>query len=140
MSDEQKIWAGTPSQVVNLGAFIICGLTFWLIVPIIIAFVKWLTIKFTNYEITTQRIRVTRGILSKRTDELELYRVQDTTFMQPFFLRLFSLANIVISTADISSPTVVLEAIPNAKELREDIRKNVEIARDKKRTRVLDVT
>ena len=76
MSDERDIWYGTPSQVINLGSFIFLGLFFWLVIPLLIILWKWLTIKYTKYELTTQRLRTRYGILNKKTDELELYRVR----------------------------------------------------------------
>ena len=75
---------------------------------------------------------------SIKTDELELYRVRDYKFEQPFFLRLFSLGNIVLQTSDKSDPQVVLSAIPNGEELREKLRTHVEACRMKKGVREVD--
>lgn len=77
MSQEENVWSGTPSQVVNFGAFIIWGLLFFLVFPLFIILWKWLVVKNTKYEITTERLRTRHGVLSKKTDELELYRVKD---------------------------------------------------------------
>src|SRR3954447_7893454 len=77
-SQEQLLWTGRPSQIVNLGSFILCGLLSWLAVPIFLALWEWLRIKCVTYELTNQRFRITHGVLSRRTDELELYRVKDT--------------------------------------------------------------
>ena len=78
---------------------------------------------------------------SRRTDELELYRVKDTAYEQPFFLRLFSLANIILTTSDVSTPQVMIDAIPaeEARQLRETIRICVEQSRDRTRVREVDV-
>ena len=139
MSEEKKVWFGTPSQVVNLGSFVFMGLFFWLVFPLFIIFWKWLGIKNTKYELTTERLRTRYGILNKQTDELELYRVRDYKFEQPFFLRLFSLGNIVLQTSDKSHPEVILRAIPNGEELREEIRIHVEECRRKKGVREVDL-
>ena len=138
MSDERDIWYGTPSQVINLGSFIFLGLFFWLVIPLLIILWKWLTIKYTKYELTTQRLRTRYGILNKKTDELELYRVRDYKLVQPFFLRIFSLSNIVLETSDKSHPQVILQAIPNGEQLREKLRTHVEECRMKKRVREVD--
>ncbi len=58
---------------------------------------------------------------------------------QPLFLRLFGLANVVLRTSDRDQPVMVIPAIPNAAELREQLRTSVEARRDKKRVRELDV-
>lgn len=72
-------------------------------------------------------------------DELELYRVTDTKFDQPFFFRIFGLANIILITSDTTSPTIKIEAIENAKELRETIRSIVETRKEKKMVREIEV-
>ncbi|EKF76049.1 hypothetical protein A11A3_01105 [Alcanivorax hongdengensis A-11-3] len=139
MQEEKDIWFGTPSQVVNLGTFIIMGIFFWLIFPLFIILWRWAQIKNTKYELTTERLRTRHGVLNKKTDELELYRVRDYKMDQPFFLRLFSLGNIILETSDRSHPQIVLKAIPNTEQLRETIRKQVEACRTRKRVREIDV-
>jgi len=140
MDEEKIVWSGSPSQVLNLGIFVICALTCFLIIPIFIALWKWLTLKCTKYVITTERIRITSGVFSTKTDYLELYRVNDITFEQPFFLRIFSLGNLVLTTSDVSTPSLILRAIPSSEELHSEIRKYIETQRGKKRAQVIDFT
>ncbi|HOK08451.1 MAG TPA: PH domain-containing protein [Candidatus Hydrogenedens sp.] len=140
MSEEKIIWSGTPSQVLNLWIFIICLLTCFLIIPIFYALWKWLVVKCTKYVITTERIKITTGVFSTKTDYLELYRINDITFEQPFLLRIFSLGNLKLTTSDTSTPELTLQAIPASEELQNEIRKCIETQRDKKRARVIDYT
>jgi uncharacterized membrane protein YdbT with pleckstrin-like domain len=100
---------------------------------------KWLVVKNTKYELTTERLRMRHGVLNKKTDELELYRVRDYKLDQPFFLRIFSLGNIILQTSDKSHPHIVLEAIPNGEDLREQLRTYVEACRTRKGVRELDI-
>jgi len=138
MSEERDVWVGTPSQVINLGSFILLGLFFWLIFPLFMILWKWLTVKNTKYELTTQRLRTRHGILNKKIDELELYRVRDYKLDQPLFLRLFSLGNIILITSDKSHPQVILTALPNGEELKEQLRTFIEECRSKKRVMEVD--
>ena len=140
MSEEKEVWRGTPSQVVNLGIFIIMGLFFWLVIPLLVILWKWLVIKNTKYELTTERLRTRYGVLNKETDELELYRVRDYRLEQPFFLRIFSLGNLILDTSDKSHPQVVIRAIPNGEELREIFRTHVEANRTRKGVREIDMS
>ncbi|EDY85598.1 conserved hypothetical protein [gamma proteobacterium HTCC5015] len=135
---EETVWVGSPSQVINIPSFVIYGLFFWLILPLFLILWKWLVVKNTGYEITTQRLKTSYGVLNKKVDELELYRVKDSQLEQPFVLRLFSLSNIVLMTSDRSHPTVVIKAVPNGQDLREKIREYVEERRDSKRVREVD--
>lgn len=138
MAEEKDVWFGTPSQIVNIWHFIFWGLFFWLVIPLFIILWKWLVVKNTKYELTTQRLRTRHGVLNKKTDELELYRVRDFKLDQPFFLRLFSLGNIVLQTSDKSHPFVTIKAIRNGEELREKIRTYVEECRVAKNVREVD--
>ncbi len=139
MSEEKEVWRGTPSQVVNLGTFLLMGLFFWLVIPLLVILWKWLVTKNTKYELTTERLRTRYGVLNKKTDELELYRVRDYRLEQPFFLRIFSLGNIILETSDKSHPQVVIRAIPNGEELRELLRTHVEANRTRKGVREIDI-
>ena len=139
MAEEKTVWLGTPSQVVNLGSFILLGLFFWLVIPLFVILWKWLVVKNTKYELTTERLRMRHGVFNKKTDELELYRVRDYKFDQPFFLRIFSLGNIILQSSDKSHPHVVLRAIPNGEELREQLRTYVEACRTRKGVREVDI-
>jgi uncharacterized membrane protein YdbT with pleckstrin-like domain len=137
--DEQTVWKGSPSQLLNLGVYILCGLFFWLVIPIFVAIWKWLELRSSTLELTTERLKQTHGVFSKRTDELELYRVRDIVLEQPFFLRLFSLANVVLETSDKTTPRVIIKGIRQAQELANTIRQHVETQRQQKRVRELDV-
>ena len=139
MDEEKTIWQGSSSQALKLGIYILCGLFCWLIVPIFVGLWHWLKLRSRVYEVTTQRIRIRQGIFNKRTEELELYRVRDTTLVEPFWVRLFKLGNIEVTTTDLSTPLIVLEGIPQASWLREELRKSVEICRDKKRVRLAEL-
>ena len=139
MAEEKLIWSGSPSQVINIPVFALCVLLIWLVVPLFIIVWKWLVTRMTRYELTTERLRTRSGVLNKKLDELELYRVRDYKLDQPVWLRLFSLGNIILQTSDLSNPTIVLRAIPNSENVREQIRTYVEACRVKKGVRELDV-
>ena len=136
--DEVDIWEGTPSQVVNLGVFIFGLVLFFLIVPLFYALWKWLVIKNTKYELTSQRLKTHSGVLNKHVDELELYRVKDYKLVQPFFLRIFSLSNAVLETSDRSNPSITIRAIADGNDVREQIRKLVEELRQRRGVREVD--
>lgn len=137
---ESHVWKGRPSQITNIKTFILCGIFFWLIVPAFVALWRWLVVRCITYELTTQRFKISHGVLTRRTDELELYRVKDTSYSQNFFQRIFQLADVNMTTSDPSSPSVAIESISasQAKDLREQIRSLTEELRDRKRVREVD--
>ncbi len=85
-------------------------------------------------------LRKTSGILNKKLDELELYRVKDSTLEQPLLLRMFGLGNITIMSSDVSLPVLQLSAVPGAYEAREKLRLAVEAERDRKRVRDINLS
>jgi uncharacterized membrane protein YdbT with pleckstrin-like domain len=164
MADERIIFKGNPSVVAIFGTLVLsvilfvvlsAGLIyywkefpqgtlrhvlFWVpLIPLLVFLCKWIALSFTAYEITSERVKVIKGILSKRTDELELYRVKDTSLVEPFIYRMFSAGNIVIVTGDATTPQFELKAIKNAKEVREQLRASIEECRTRKRAGIVEL-
>lgn len=153
MSDtqEQIIWEGSQSQVLNFGIFISMGIISAIIIvlgviffipaaafaaaPLVYMFYKWIVIRNHKYKVTTERIFYTTGIFSKKTEALELYRVRDVDMYEPFWQRMFKLGNISLTTSDKTTSNFLLKAVPNPAQLMNEIRKNVEHRRDVKRVR-----
>lgn len=135
---EETVWKGRPSHVTNLPTYIVCGLLSVLIIPALYGIWKWLELNCSRYELTTQRLRMTRGVLNREEDELELYRVKDISYSQPFVPRLFGLGNVTLHTSDKTTPEVVLAGIADAGEFRDLLREQVEQRRDQKRVREVD--
>lgn len=44
----------------------------------------WAVSRATRYRVTTQRVVIERGLLSKRLDQVDLYRIQDYVVERPF--------------------------------------------------------
>jgi len=137
-TEETTLWEGHPSHVKDLGYHLLCLLFSPLILPLAMMLARYLDTRFRKYEVTSDRIRLTTGVLSRRMNELELYRVKDTSIDQPFFLRIFNLSNLVLKTSDASTPRLTLLAIPNAQVLRENLRGCIEKLRQKKGVREVD--
>lgn len=136
-AQETIIWEGSPSQLTNLGVYIVCTL---LIVPIPYAIWRWIVLRCFRYTVSDQRIRITQGVFNKRTDSIELYRVKDVVLLQPFWLRLYGLGNVELRTSDMTSALLTLHAVPGPAELREKILLAAEARRDVKGVRELDVS
>lgn len=134
MSDERIEWTGSSSQLQNFGWFLAC----LLVIPIPYAIYRWLDTRTQVYTLTDQRLKTTRGILSKVTEDLELYRVRDTRLQQTLWQRLFGLGEVVLTTTDATTPEVHLRWLPQAESLREKIRALVEARREAKGVRTLE--
>lgn len=135
-SEEESIWEGRSSQWVNVAPFALC----LLILPIPFALYRWLATRCTTYTLTTQRLRLARGVLSKAYDDLEIYRVKDISLHQPMIQRMVGLGTITLMTSDTTHPTFVLPAIRDPLAVRDVIRHQVELMRRERGVRELDVT
>ncbi|MFM9964077.1 MAG: PH domain-containing protein [Planctomycetaceae bacterium] len=135
---ESTLWIGRPSQWANFPVFVGCGLFFWLVIPIVISLFKYLSIRCSRYELTTERLVISHGILSKRTDQLELYRVKDTVLEEPWYERLVSLGDVILHTSDRTDPIIRIRAIADARRVCEQFRKYSELRRDQKGVREVD--
>jgi membrane protein YdbS with pleckstrin-like domain len=154
---EEELWRGRPSQILNLKlyffwAVVLLGVLFGLTIRrdawpafAALALIGLLQIVLRNlrlyacqYLVTTQRVRVTRGLLSRHIQEIELFRVKDLTVQQWFFQRLFGLGTITVLSGDAQNPRLQLQGIPGAVELRERLRHEVIVLRQRYNVRELD--
>jgi membrane protein YdbS with pleckstrin-like domain len=136
---EQIVWRGTSSQWKNFGVYLLSGLFCWLLVPIYFAVARYLQTKCKIFELTTQRFKITSGVFTKTTETLELYRVKDIETRQPFLSRLVGIENIQMTTSDASSPIVLVDAVPSSVGFADKLRNQVEIIRQQKRVREIDI-
>lgn len=154
-TSEVSLWKGHTSQWVHFWYYFFClllaaaaigGIPFTaglsatgLALPVILWVARWWITKSTSYELTSQRLKIGTGILNRKLDELELFRVKDYAMEQPLFLRLVGLGNLTLVTSDASTPTVAIRAIANVEDVREKLRNAVQAERDRKRVREMDV-
>lgn len=158
-TQETTVWSGTPSQMTNLGIYSLCGLVAIvliasairlddalrtpllasLLLPIAVAGWRWLVTRSTQYTLTDQRLMTRRGVFGRVTDDLELYRIKDSHFTQPFLQRLLGIGTITLRTTDASTPVVTLPGMAAPEALWERIRALVEARRDAKGVREIDM-
>lgn len=153
MEEENVIWKGSPSQWLNLGPFTAAallaaaitagGVAFppafaGLLLPLLYAVWKYLTVRTRVFELTSERLKITRGVINQHVDEIELYRVKDSQLVRTWWMRLTGLASISLETSDRTMPSLVIPAIESGAEMRELLRKQVEVQRERKRVREMD--
>jgi membrane protein YdbS with pleckstrin-like domain len=163
---EETVWRGSSSQWKNFGLFLLQGIVaivivlifaavsraassqiksfnpyilLLLAVPIFIALARYLQTKCKVYELTSERLKTTEGVFSKVTETLELYRVKDLETRQPLLYRLVGMENVHINTSDLTTPFVGVEAIPSRVGFADKLRNQVEIIRQQKQVREIDI-
>jgi uncharacterized membrane protein YdbT with pleckstrin-like domain len=120
MDEEVTLYDGPVSHKTRLGTYILCA-----IIPVIgwlCAFVVWLRIRSTRYRITSKKVEVTRGILSKDVDSVLLWRVRDVRYHQSFGGRLLGIEDLTLSFLDDAEGGVlVIRGLPEARPLYEKL-------------------
>jgi hypothetical protein len=76
-----------------------------------------------SYAITTERVKVNTGLVSRHVENFELIRIQDIDFKQNVGERLFGLGDITIKGHDPSDPEIVLRNLPKPEDIYEILRK-----------------
>jgi len=95
----------------------------------IIAACRFALINSIQYTITHEIIRIQKGILMKRTDQVEMYRIKDYIILQPLLFQAFGLMNLILKTTDPENPLLNIMGIPRS-DLVDTIRDAVQKARN----------
>ena len=141
---EETLWQGGPSARVLIGRVLLIvilavigsvatemlqgggigwAITAGVVVILLIATaVKYVQLRGTQYTITSQRVIIERGILSKSVEEIDLRYVEDTRFFQSFMERMLGIGNVTLVSSDKTTPTFVLFHILDPRATRELVR------------------
>lgn len=134
----EMLWTASEGQVVNAGVFLIALLFCWLLLPVAWAMYRYLATTNSRYTLTDQRLLVQTGIFVKKIESVELYRVKDLSVSSTLLQTMFGRGRITLQSTDTTSPTLLINAVPNAASVSQLIRNQVEICRAAKGVRAFD--
>jgi uncharacterized membrane protein YdbT with pleckstrin-like domain len=100
--------SGWESLAVLVIALII--LLAWVLVPIL----RW---RMTTYELTTQRLRLREGVLSRKGRDFPLARISDVSFQHGPIDRLLGCGTLIVESAG-EHGQLVFSAIPNVEQVQ----------------------
>ncbi len=143
---EETIWEGTYSPKAMLGTFILCGLlSIALLVgalllattavlgavmlgAIVVIWLAALAKLATNrlgrsYRLTNQMFYHREGVLTRKTDRIELIEIHDVTWAQGLVERAVKVGTITITSADRTHGTLDLKGIENVETVAKEIDK-----------------
>ena len=112
---ETTLWEGAPHGLLN---------------PIETHAIRW--------ELTSERLRVVRGILSRSTEEVELTRVRDVSFEQSLAQRALGIGTVTVVGTDATAPEIVLHDVEEPEQVKELIRQAVRDQRRRHRVRQVE--
>jgi hypothetical protein len=76
-----------------------------------------------HFTLTTERIKITRGLFGRDIENFELIRIQDLDFKQSMTERMFNIGDVFVRGHDTSDPKVVLRNVAKPEEVYEILRK-----------------
>lgn len=76
-----------------------------------------------SYIVTSERIKIVKGLVSREIENFELIRIQDIDFKQNVGERLFGLGDITIRGHDASDPTIMMRNVAKPEEVYELLRR-----------------
>jgi|APCry1669192522_1035417.scaffolds.fasta_scaffold00372_8 uncharacterized membrane protein YdbT with pleckstrin-like domain len=109
-------------------------------VGLLLIFLQWLRNVTTRYTVTDQRIKLETGIIFRRVDEIELYRVKDVRVDYSLLNRIVNIGTIrIVSSDPTTNPEpLLMRSIANARGVRELLRNNAERIRRQRGVREVD--
>ncbi|MCA9592182.1 MAG: PH domain-containing protein [Myxococcales bacterium] len=131
---EQVLFAGRPALLPGLGTLLLVIFTLGLALPVL-----WFRRQSKSYKITTQRVVIETGLLSKSMEQIDLYRITDYVVERPFSQRILGTGNLILETMDKTTPEVHLDALStNVVALYERLRAATETEKLRRGVRVVD--
>jgi hypothetical protein len=86
-----------------------------------------------HYLVTSERVRITKGLFGKDREDIELFRVKDIDHAQAMGERMFNIGDITLRSGDASDPEIVLRNVANPEQVHEIIRRAMLEARKRHR-------
>jgi membrane protein YdbS with pleckstrin-like domain len=138
---EQDLYVGHPAAIYSIGqllpflvvaaaaagaivagapqAYVALGFVLLLVIILLRYYFKSASI---HYEITTQRIKLERGLLSKLQESLELFRVDHFELHKPLGMRLVGQSSLHLFSSDAELTNFYIYGVPNLEALADTLR------------------
>jgi uncharacterized membrane protein YdbT with pleckstrin-like domain len=114
---ERILFSGHPAVIVSAWQWFAVTLTLG------IAYLYyWIQSLSTHYEITSQRVRVEKGLFSKSKESVELFRIDHFDVLKPLGMRLAGHCLLDLRSSDTNFANVELLGIPDLETLADTLR------------------
>jgi uncharacterized membrane protein YdbT with pleckstrin-like domain len=84
--------------------------------------VYWFKSISTRYEITSQRVRMERGLLSKAKESVELFRIDHFDVLKPLGMRMVGHCVLHLRSSDAGFPSVMIYGVAGLEQLGDTLR------------------
>jgi hypothetical protein len=114
---ERTLFAGRPAALYSIGRWLLTIVTLG-----IAGLCYWIASLSTRFEITTQRIRIERGVFSRSRQDTELFRIDDIVLEQPLGMRMVGHGVLVLRSTDRTTPQFRIYGVRGLVSLAERLR------------------
>ncbi|MCX6694899.1 MAG: PH domain-containing protein [Candidatus Altiarchaeota archaeon] len=117
---EELVWKGGLSPLSLVWYWVIGVFTIWILgLGLIIILLGVIRMYTWRYEVTSERIRISHGFISRTTREADLEKIQDILVKQGLWGRLLNYGDICFNTAGTTSYEIVFTDVSDPDGLKE---------------------
>lgn len=104
------------------------GVPAWIVVmigfvpPVVVAAGSWLVRASREYRIFQDSLEVDTGIVARRIDNIQMFRVRDIGLSQSVLGRILGVGDVIVTSTDHSSPLIVLRGANDPRAVYETLR------------------
>jgi len=113
----------TANQALAIGQYRALAGTALVVLVVLILLLKALKLKMIYYEIASDRIEWSRGILDRRVDNVDMFRVIDLKLRRSLLDCIVGIGRVVLITTDKTDPEFVFEKVRDCRYLYDVIKK-----------------
>lgn len=114
---EKSLFTGHPVVIYTAWQWVAVALTLG------IAYVYyWIRSLSTRYDITSQRVRIEKGIFSKVKESVELFRIDHFDVLKPLGMRLAGQCLLHLRSSDTGFPSIMIYGVVGLEQLGDELR------------------
>ena len=114
---EKSLFTGHPVVIYTAWQWVAVALTLG------IAYVYyWIRSLSTKYDITSQRVRIEKGIFSKVKESVELFRIDHFDVLKPLGMRLAGQCLLHLRSSDTGFPSIMIYGVAGLEQLGGELR------------------
>jgi len=120
---EEVVWSGGLSPMSLLWYWILGILTIWILgLGLVFIVLGVLKMYSWRYEVTTERVKVTKGLISRSSREADLEKIQDILVQQKFWGRILNYGDVSFNTSGSAGYEIVFNNVSDPNGLKEKFR------------------
>ena len=122
----------------------ICFMTMALLAPLGLLPLAWVFAQSrlarigSSYRLYGDRLELESGVVSRKIENVELFRIRDVGLRQGLFGRLGDFGDVYVHSTDSTTPDVHLKGIDSPREFYEEIRARIAASRAQGRTMIME--